>query len=248
MAKDKEVMIQTKEMVSVESFITKAIETNTPVETMERLFALRKEVKAEMGKEAFDDAMSDFQGECPVIKKQKKGGSTNAGNIAYMYAPLDIIVTQTKDLIKKNGFSYAIKAETKDKLVKATCIVKHRLGHSEESSFEVPLGTKTSVMNDSQVVAAALTFAKRYAFCNAFGILTGDDDGDGKIPATGKAIVPAKTPNVKSQIMFLVKELGIDPTSDVEKEIKRLTKLDPKKEENLVEIKNRLEILVQESK
>jgi ERF superfamily. len=33
-------------------------------------------------------------------------------------------------------------------------------------------------MSDTQHVAAALTFAKRYAFTNAFGIMTGDDDND----------------------------------------------------------------------
>ena len=40
-------------------------------------------------------------------------------------------------------------------------------------------------MSQTQVEAAALTFAKRYAFCNAFGILTGDEDTDAK-PATGE--------------------------------------------------------------
>jgi hypothetical protein len=42
--------------------------------------------------------------------------------------------------------------------------------------MEVPLGNKTQVMSDTQVVAAAITFAKRYAFLNEFGILTGDED------------------------------------------------------------------------
>src|SRR5262249_52436437 len=35
-----------------------------------------------------------------------------------------------------------------------------------------------AIMSQTQVVAAALTFAKRYAFCNAFGILTGNEDTD----------------------------------------------------------------------
>ena len=33
-------------------------------------------------------------------------------------------------------------------------------------------------MSAQQKVGAALTFAKRYAFCNAFGIMTGDEDND----------------------------------------------------------------------
>lgn len=44
--------------------------------------------------------------------------------------------------------------------------------------MEVPLGNKTQVMSDTQLYAAASTFAKRYAFCNAFGIMTGDEDNE----------------------------------------------------------------------
>jgi hypothetical protein len=39
---------------------------------MERFFNLRKEVRAEQAKEAFVEAMSEFQGECPIIDKTKK--------------------------------------------------------------------------------------------------------------------------------------------------------------------------------
>jgi hypothetical protein len=46
----------------------------------------------------------------------------------------------------------------------------------------VPLGNKTQIMSDTQVTAAALTFAKRYAFCNVFGILTGDEDNEAILP------------------------------------------------------------------
>jgi len=34
-------------------------------------------------------------------------------------------------------------------------------------------------MNDAQKIASALTYSKRYAFCNATGIMTGDEDQDG---------------------------------------------------------------------
>ena len=45
------------------------------------------------------------------------------------------------------------------------------------STFKVPID-KEGYMNAPQKFASALTFAKRYAFCNAFGILTGDEDDD----------------------------------------------------------------------
>ena len=171
---------------SAEQLISIAIEKGLPVETMEKLLAMRRELKAEFAKEAYDTAMAKFQSECPVIQKKKDGGKTKSGVVAYKYAPLDDIVNQVRDIIGRNGFSYAIKAETSLEKVKVTCIVKHSAGHSESSEMEVPLSTKTDIMSAPQVVAATTTFAKRYAFCNAFGIMTGDEDTDAKGDNSGQ--------------------------------------------------------------
>jgi len=163
------------------ALLAQAVQQNLDVEKMGKLMDLQERWEKNQAKKAFDNAMANFQGECPVIKKEKAGGQTKSGQVAYYYAPLDAIVSQTKELIEQNGFSYMIKTETLEGKVKVTCIIKHELGHSEESTIEVPLGSQTGVMSNTQVVAAALTFAKRYAFCNAFGILTGDDDDDANI-------------------------------------------------------------------
>ena len=165
---------------SVEFLIAKAIDKDTPVETMEKLLAMRREYRAEKAKEAFDDAMAKFQAACPTIKKEKPVKDRN-GKLLYAYAPLESIVEQVKDKITEHGFSYLIKTEVLDngvKGVKVTCIVKHKFGHSEESTMEVPLGQGTQIMSAPQVTASATTFAKRYAFNNAFGIMTGDEDND----------------------------------------------------------------------
>jgi hypothetical protein len=69
-------------------------------------------------------------------------------------------------------------SQTPEGKVKAICIVRHKEGHQEESVMEVPMLRQTGVMSEAQTVAATVTFAKRYAFCNAFGIMTMDDDTD----------------------------------------------------------------------
>jgi len=61
--------------------------------------------------------------------------------------------------------------------ITAVCKITHNLGHSEESAFRIPIDTE-GYMSAPQKYASALTFAKRYAFCNALGILTGEDDFD----------------------------------------------------------------------
>ena len=169
-----------------EALIALAIEKNVSVDTMERLLAMRRELKAERAKEAFDKAMSAFQAECPIIKKTK-GVKTDSGDLAYKYAPLECIVEQVKDFLSKHGFSYCVdQPQAKQGYVKVALTVKHTLGHSEITCVELPLGNKTRIMSQTQVEAAALTFAKRYAFCNAFGILTGDEDTDARPEAAGE--------------------------------------------------------------
>lgn len=163
---------------SAERLIQQAIVNKVDVGTMERLLAMRTQIKGEVAREAFNKSMADFQSECPTIVKTK-AVFTKDNRVAYRYAPIESIVSQVKAIIQKYGFSYSFHQELKEKGVKVSCVVVHEQGHSEEYSMEVPFGSKTQIMSDSQVTAAASTFAKRYAFCNAFGILTGDEDTDG---------------------------------------------------------------------
>ncbi len=162
---------------SVEAMITLAIERGATVETIERLMAVRREVRAEQAKEGFDRALAAFQAECPTIRKTSKVMNKDGRNVRYQYAPLDAIIFQVKELLQKHGFSYTVNAQALAGSVKAVCKLTHAYGHSESSEFEVPID-KDAYMNPAQQVASALTFAKRYAFCNAAGIMTGDADDD----------------------------------------------------------------------
>jgi hypothetical protein len=162
---------------SVEGLIMRAIDKGTPVDTMERILAMRKDLKEERAREEFFKGMANFQNDCPIIQKTKKVLAKDKKSVRYQYAPIDAIIDQTKTFIQKHGFSYSANAVVEDGWVTAVVIVTHELGHSEKSEFKVPVD-KDSYMSAPQQFAAALTFAKRYAFCNAFGILTGDEDTD----------------------------------------------------------------------
>lgn len=180
---------------SPETLIAQAIDKGLPVETMEKLLMMRKELKAEFAKEAFDQAMAHLQGDLTVITKDKKVDFTSkrTGNrTTYSYAPIDSIVRQTKDPIARNGLSYCFTTEQTDSSLTATCTVKHSLGHRESTSFRVPLDPE-AFMSAPQKVGAAMTYAKRYAFCNAFGIMTGDEDPDAVDNDEPKPVVKATT-------------------------------------------------------
>lgn len=171
--------IQPQPLTSPDNWITTALNKGMSIEVLERLFAMKKEYDVTEAKKAFDEAMALFQSKCPTIKKMKRGGVTKDGDVAYYYAPIEDIEQQTKALRAECYFSYLIKTEFPDGKVRAYCEVRHIQGHSETSMVEMPLLTKTGVMSDAQVVAGTTTFCKRYAFVNAFGIMTADEDRDG---------------------------------------------------------------------
>lgn len=164
-----------------ESLIAKAIEHNLPVETMERLLAMRAQLKAEAAREAFFRDLSGFQGEVPVIRKSRSVKNRDGKSIRYRYASLEDIVQQVNPLLQKWGFSYTVRSRVEagpPREMIAETHLHHRGGHTEISEFRVPIG-EGGRMNASQEMGSASTYAKRYSFCNATGILTSDDDDDG---------------------------------------------------------------------
>jgi len=162
--------------VNAETLIAQAINEKLPVETMEKLLAMRRELKAEVARENFFIALAAFQADCPTIQKTKS--VIVKGEVRYKYAPLESIVDQVKENLRKHGFSYTLKARQTPKDFTAICEAHHQDGHTETTEFSIPIATD-NFMNDSQKVGSANTYAKRYAFCNAFGIMTGDEDFDG---------------------------------------------------------------------
>lgn len=219
--KDKALVIEQKEVVqpnSSNNLIEMALKNNVNVETLERLVALKEKTDAQFAKNEFIRAMAEFQKSCPVIEKKKKV-KDKQGKDRYSFAPIDEIVSQVKELISQSGLSYTIKITNDDKTLTATCIVTHIAGHSEESSFVVPIGSE-EYMTEVQKFGARATFAKRYAFINAFGIMTGDEDND------------ANTQDVKNEKK--------DTTNYVDKLIYELSKRGGKTTELAIEVFNNL--------
>lgn len=204
--------------LDIETLIAKAIDKDLSADTMERFLSMRRELKAEQAKYEFDRALSEFQAECPTIEKTKKVDFTSkrTGNkVAYSYAPLEVIVQQVKDRLSKYGFSYTVNTRTNG-MVTAICKLTHEAGHSESSEFSVPIDPD-AFMNEQQKYASALTFAKRYAFCNALGILTGDEDNDALDASEIKEAQPTRpstiAPSEKQMgmIQSLAKQKGYTP-------------------------------------
>lgn len=191
-----------REPQSIEGLIALAIKHGAAVEPLERLMAMRLTLKAEAAQEAFLEALSAFQSECPVIHKRKVATVTSqtGGSYQYRYAPLEDIVKATSPIMRRHGLSYRFdtRFETEPAAIVVICVASHRDGHAEISEFRSPIdqGARMNVMQRS---ASSLTYAKRYAFCNAFGILTGDEDDDGQGSGSGGGPQTARVAPVRTQ-------------------------------------------------
>ena len=238
--KIKEVGVTISDEKQVNQFIQSAIEKGLPVETMEKLFALHKEVKAEQAKSAFIAALGNFQNEVPIITKTKKVLNNN-GSVRYQYAPLETIIEQIKIPLSANGLSYSWTVENKEGFIKATAKATHAFGHSEESSFEIPVD-KGGFMTAPQQYASALTFAKRYALINVLGISTSEEDLDATDVNKEKDVK-----SIKAKIIFRLKTLEkkTETKEDILKAVAELTQLSLN-DKNLSEIASRLQVLIDE--
>ncbi len=167
--------------VNPQTLILKAIDKDLDIDKMERLLVMRRELKAEGARDIYFKFLAKFQKECPIITKKAPVYEKNSTTkVRYMYAKIEDIIEQVKGVLEKYGFSYSFKTKQNNGNLTTICISYHEAGHQEETEFTVPVD-QDSYMSAPQKVASASTFSKRYAFCNAFGIATEDEDNDANL-------------------------------------------------------------------
>ena len=182
-------------IIDINALINKAVDSKAAVEVVKELRAMLREDQEIAARAAFDDSMSAFQAECPVIIKGK-GVPDRSGATAYKYAPIEKIEEIIRPIERAHGFTHTFNQDVASQpgWVIASCRITHTLGHSRESVGKFPLGARTAIMSDTQQYAAALTFANRRVLGNAYGLVfSGEDRGGGNPPkttATGRVVTP----------------------------------------------------------
>jgi hypothetical protein len=125
-------------------------------------------------------ALSDFQQECPVIKKLEtaKVVTKTGGSYSYNYAGLPSILEVINPLLVKNGLVITQPLEILDGERRVKTFLYHiESGENLESTMIVPQVTFTG-MNDYQALGSGITYIRRYALSSILGIVT-DEDNDG---------------------------------------------------------------------
>lgn len=161
------------------NLIELAVSKGADVSQLEKLMDLYERWNKEQARKLFIKAMSEFQAECPRVKRTKDGAKTNSGITAYKYPPLEEIAETIQPFIGKYGFSYTFTTpEISKEGVQVELKIAHIGGHVEITKTFMPWIERTGVMSPPQVVGATSTYAKRYALVDGFGITSADEDTD----------------------------------------------------------------------
>ena len=194
-----------------QSLLAAAIEKGASVETLEKLLALAKDVRAEQAREAFNRAFAEFQHQCPVITKTKtaKIQGRSGGSYSYSYTPLEEITKQIVPVMTPLGLSISYRMSgTKDTVV-AVAVITHELGHSKESGEVcMPVTVGGSGANPAQCVGIAATYARRYALLSVTGISPQDEDTDGHPDSDETTEQPTASPEFTAKHENMKRENG----------------------------------------
>lgn len=162
--------------------ISQAIDKGLTVEALEKLMSLQERWEANQARKLFFEAFTNFQSECPDLRRTKEVDFTTSkgGNVKYKYAPLADITRQLAKVLKANELSYRWEIQDDEK-IKVTCLVSHINGHTERTTMTASpddSGSKNSI----QARGSTIEYLKRYTLIGALGLSTADSDIDGRLP------------------------------------------------------------------
>lgn len=166
------------------AMLSQAIERGVDIEKLDKLMDMADRYEANQARKSFAAALSDFQGKVPAIVENKMATVTmqSGGSYTYNYADLDVIMKAIRPTLNECGLSVRYDADVSEdgKRIRSTCYVMHRDGHTEKTTFTVPVDEAMKV-NDSQKMGSANAYACRYNVVNALGLTTGEDDDAGSL-------------------------------------------------------------------
>lgn len=167
---------------TADQLIQIGLQERIPVESLERLMALREQEINRLAKSQFVTAMADFQANCPsIIKDRTVDYATSKGRTSYKHASLGQIVKQIREPLKNAGLSYRFEINRLEQMIEVTCVITQVAGHSERTSMVGSIDDSGG-KNAIQARGSTVTYLQRYTLIGTLGLVTADEDNDGDQP------------------------------------------------------------------
>ena len=214
-----------------------AMQKGADIAQIEKFMDLQMKWEADQARKAFVSDMAEFKKNPPEIVKDKQVAFSGT---SYMHATLGNVTEAIVAGLAAHGFSHRWDTDQSGSQITVTCILTHKLGHSERTALS---GAKddSGKKNQIQQMASTITYLQRYTLLAATGVATkdqSDDDGASSQgaqesekasakeklvgPRFDKAIAAVRAGQYDAKEMRAYYELTIDQDaalSDVEKEL-----------------------------
>lgn len=152
-----------------------ALKNKGDLEKLEKLLEIQIKYEENEAKKAYHEAMAQFKSSPPKITKDKENKQYKT-----MYTTLGNLVNTVNPELSKYGLSASWDIQ-QDTMIKVTCKITHRLGHSEITSASAPSDTSGS-KNPIQQIKSTITYLKSVTFESITGLASTDanldDDGN----------------------------------------------------------------------
>lgn len=179
-------------MTSTLDLMALAVQSKSGVDQLERLMAMKNAEEERSARRDFFEALSKFQELVgPIMKDKTVDFPTARGVTNYRHASLGQIESQIKGPMREVGLSRRFEIKNEAGAQTITCIITHVSGHSERTSMMAPADTSGS-KNAIQSLGSTVTYLQRYTLIGALGLVTADEDNDGRTaeaPPVAKPIV-----------------------------------------------------------
>lgn len=167
-----------------------AISKDLDVDKLERLMEMQERWEARQARREFFEALAKFQQIIPAIIKWAEVDykPQRGGRVYYRFAALDSIIKQIKEPLQQCGLTYRYEYDTShaERGIAVTCVVTHLGGHSERTKMRAPADESGS-KNIIQALGSSVKYLQRYTLLGALGIVTEEEDNDGRSADRQKA-------------------------------------------------------------
>lgn len=184
---DKRIDLTPPERVESNSIVMAALQKGYDPAFIEKMMDLAERNEKNEARRQYFQAVADFKKNPPEVLKDKENQQFSKGEKKAMYVSLGRLVTTVNPALGQHGLSASWEINQAEKMVKVTCKLSHRLGHSESVTMEAPPDASGgNAKNPIQQIKSTVTYLRAATFEAVTGIAAteeanSDDDGNGAL-------------------------------------------------------------------
>lgn len=158
-----------------------AAQSGIGLDQIEKMMELEERWEKREAEKAYNESLSAFKSAHIKITKTRLVDFNNSkgGRTTYKHATLDDVVSAVGPVLSEHGMSWSWFTEQQsNNMIAVTCVLRHRLGHSEKVSLISP-PDNTGGKSPIQAIVSTTTYLQRHTLKQICGVAEADEDDDG---------------------------------------------------------------------